>query len=113
MAARRVQAKSTLHSRRQPQHPPIETVITLNIPSYDKRSDPLNLLARTISIHFPFGTRISACATSRCAAISFQATLDHVLSDSAASELTPANTDHPIVSNSGAETPTRQTPPAR
>jgi hypothetical protein len=34
-----------------------------------------------------------------------QATLDHFLSDSASSELTPANTDKPIVSNSGATGP--------
>ena len=42
-----------------------------------------------------------------------QATLDHFLSDSAASELTPANTDRPIVSNPGAETPERQTQPGK
>jgi len=41
-----------------------------------------------------------------------QAALDHFLSDSAASELTPANTDHLIVSR-GAETPGRQTQPAK
>lgn len=40
-----------------------------------------------------------------------QATLDHFLGDSAASELTPANTDHPIVSNPGAETAERPTQP--
>jgi pimeloyl-ACP methyl ester carboxylesterase len=35
-----------------------------------------------------------------------QAALDHFLSDSAASELTPVNTDHPVVSK-GVETPER------
>jgi hypothetical protein len=34
-----------------------------------------------------------------------QATLDHFLSDSAASELTPANTDHPLISNAGSPEP--------
>ena len=34
-----------------------------------------------------------------------QATLDHFLSDSAASELAPAATDDPIVSNAGAPAP--------
>jgi hypothetical protein len=34
-----------------------------------------------------------------------QATLDHFLSDSASSELAPADTDNPIVSNAGAPAP--------